>query len=192
MMKYTLSILALLATPALADDAAFSEGSEARPWGLFGETIATFSGTVVDLTCEVSGDCVDNCGDGARQLGIIRDADGVLVNLQKNAQQVFTGAVTDMLPYCGQQVEVDGLLVRDELVGAQNLYLVQVVRAVGDTEWTEANNWQNVWEAAHPEWAGDGRWYRRSGDIRAHLDTTGYFGLGLERDREILDDLYAE
>ncbi len=185
----TLGAIALAST-ASAQDYRFEEGSNARSWNLFAESNATFSGTVVDLTCEVTGDCVDNCGDGARQLGILRASDGVLVNVQKNAQQVFTGGARDLLPFCGQEVDVDGLLLTDEDLGAVNMYLVQFVRPTGSEDWTEANQWQVGWQADNPDWAGDGRWYRRDQDIRAQLDSTGYFGLGLERDAEIKAEVF--
>ena len=44
------------------------------------------------------------------QLGIVREGDGALVLVSKNGQPAFNGAVTDLLPYCGKEVEVDGLL----------------------------------------------------------------------------------
>ncbi len=193
MMKSMITVAALFAaSTAAAQDYRFEEGSNARSWNLFAESNATFSGTVVDLTCEITGDCAENCGDGVRQLGILRDFDGVLVNVQKNDQALFTGGVEELLPFCGQQVDVDGLLLTDEDLGAVNMYLVQFIRPHGTEEWTVAKAWTDNWEAAHPEWAGSGRWYRRSGDIRELLDTTGYFGLGQERDAEIKAELFAE
>lgn len=192
MIKTTLTLSAvLLASTATAQDYRFEEGSNARSWNLFAESQATFTGTIVDLTCEITGDCVENCGGGERQLGILRASDGVLVNLQKNDQALFTGAVRDALPYCGMEVEVDGLLLTDDFLGAQNIYLLQFIRPVGsEEEFVRADQWTTLWEADHPDWAGEGRWYRRDQTIRALLDTTGYFGLGLERDAEILAELY--
>jgi hypothetical protein len=191
MMKSLLICAALVAaSSASAQDWRFEDGSNARSWNLYAESNATFSGTVVDMTCEITGDCPENCGDGARQLGILRDFDGVLVNVQKNDQALFTGGVQDLLPYCGQPVDVDGLLITDDGLGAINMFLVQFVRPAGTEDWAEAKVWTDNWEAAHPEWAGDGRWYRRAGDIRALLDSTGYFGLGLERDAEIKAEIF--
>jgi len=40
-----------------ADPWAFEEGSEAKPWNLYAEIPATFEATVVDLLCEVAGQC---------------------------------------------------------------------------------------------------------------------------------------
>ena len=192
MIKTAISLgAALVASTATAQDFRFEEGSNARSWNLFAESQATFTGTIVDLTCEITGDCVENCGDGARQLGILRASDGVLVNLQKNDQALFTGAVRDALPFCGMEVEVDGLLLTDDFLGAQNIYLLQFIRPLDSGEdWVRANLWTDLWEADHTDWAGEGRWYRRDQTIRALLDTTGYFGLGLERDAQIKAELY--
>ena len=58
-------------SPAFAEK--FSEGSKAKEFGFEEEEKALFSGKVVDVLCEVAGECTDNCGNGARQLGILRD-----------------------------------------------------------------------------------------------------------------------
>jgi len=73
-MKRILTLIACMATtPALAQD--FSEGSQAKSWNLYAEVPQTFSAKVVDITCEITGSCVENCGNGKRQLGLLREAD---------------------------------------------------------------------------------------------------------------------
>lgn len=176
-----------LALPAAAQD--FSAGSTAKSWNLYAEQPAFFAATVVDLTCEITDDCPADCGAGARQLGLLRTADGVLVYPNKNAQPVFTGAAQDLLPFCGQQVEVDGLMLNDPEIGANNVYLVQKIRALGTTEWTPAKQWTKDWAAAHPDVPGDGPWYGRDPRVLAEIATDGYFGLGLEQDATILKEL---
>ena len=42
----------------------------AKEWGIDGEEVVRADATVVDLLCEVTGNCADNCGDGKRQLGL--------------------------------------------------------------------------------------------------------------------------
>lgn len=186
------ALIALLATPAYAQDEPFpfEEGSEARSWNLYAEQPARFEATVVDILCEVAGDCADNCGDGARQLGLVRSADNVLVFPNKNSQAAFTGATVELLPYCGQEVEVDGLLLEDDYLGAKNIYLVQTIRALGEDEWVKGNRWTKVWAENNPDAAGDGPWFRRDPRVLAEIAREGYFGLGLEQDEEIKDFLF--
>lgn len=177
MLKY-LTLFALLPTTAFPQDGPFSEGSEARSWNLAWEEPARFEATVVDMLCEVTGDCANECATG-RQLGLLRAADGVLTYPNKNNQGIFTGAAVDLAPFCGMDVEVDGLMIEDDYVGATNVYLVQMIRTQGDAEWTVASGWTAAWEAANPEAAAmDGRWYRNDPRILALLAEDGYLGTG--------------
>ena len=124
-----IATLGMAAGMAAAQD--FSEGSEARSWNLYAEVPAKFDARVVDVLCEFSGDCPEDCGVGARQLGLLRAADDVLVYPLKNNQPIFTGAATDLAPYCGQDVTVDGLMIEDPDLGAQSVYLLQTIAPDG-------------------------------------------------------------
>ena len=84
-MKQIALIGALAMTPITAAAQDFSEGSEARSWNLWAEQPARFEATVVDILCELTGDCPNNCGDGNRQLGLVRAVDDVLVFPNKNS-----------------------------------------------------------------------------------------------------------
>lgn len=182
--------LCLTTSTAFAQDAdpyAFEEGSKAKTWNLYAEIPATFEATVVDMLCEVAGQCTDDCGGGNRQLGLLRSADGVLVYPNKNSQGAFTGAAVELYPFCGQVVEVDGLLLDDPDLGATNIYLLQTIRLAGETEWVKANNWTKVWAENNPEAAGKGPWFRRDPRVLADIAADGYFGLGLEQDEAIKD-----
>ncbi|MEO0945142.1 MAG: hypothetical protein AAFY06_09915 [Pseudomonadota bacterium] len=183
-MKKTLALIAAVAAaPAVAQD--FSEGSQAKPWKLFAEQPARFEAKVVDILCEVTGNCADNCGDGNRQLGLVRAVDNVLVYPNKNSQTSFNGASADLLPYCGQDVEVDGLILEDPELGATNVYLVQFIRALDEPEFTKANQWTKAWAERNPEVAeGKGPWFRRDPRVKAAIEAEGYFGLGLDREAE--------
>ena len=177
MWKYLIP-LAFLATPVAAQEGPFSEGSEARSWNLAWEEPAFFEATVVDMLCEVAGDCDNQCATG-RQLGLLRAADGVLTYPNKNNQGIFTGAAVDLEPFCGMQVEVDGLMIEDEFVRATNVYQVQRIRLVGDAEWTTANGWTDAWAEQQPEAAEmDGRWYRNDPRVLAEIEDAGYLGTG--------------
>ncbi|WP_300059546.1 hypothetical protein [uncultured Roseobacter sp.] len=178
-MRKLTCLLALIASPLAAQD--FSEGSEARSWNLYAEVPARFEAKVVDVLCELSGDCPDNCGEGARQLGLIRTADDVMVLPMKNSQPAFTGAVAELAPFCGQVIEVDGLMIEDEDLNARNIYLVQRIKA-GEADWIKANTWTKSWAEAHPDAAGKGPWFRRDPRIKEVIASEGYLGLGLEAD----------
>ena len=187
-MRHLAFALALaLPTAAAAQD--FSAGSEAKSWNLYAEQPARFEARVVDILCELSGDCPADCGGGERQLGLLRAADNVLVYPNKNAQALFTGAAVELQPYCGVDVEVDGLMIVDEYLGANNVYLLQKIREVGSEEWVSANRWTKVWEENNPN-AGEGRWYRNDPRVVAEIEAEGYFGLGLERDEEIKKEIF--
>lgn len=187
-MRQVIPALLVLAAPAVAQD--FSEGSQAKSWNLYAEQPALFQAQVVDVLCELTGDCPENCGGGDRQLGLVRAADDVLVLPNKNGQAAFNGAVAELLPFCGAEVEVDGLLIDDPDLGAVNIYQVQLIRKVGDAEWTKADSWTKVWAEKNPEAAGKGPWYRRDPRVKAAIAKDGYFGLGLETDKDIKELLF--
>ncbi len=177
MWKYLIP-LAFMAAPVAAQEGPFSEGSEARSWNLAWEEPARFEATVVDMLCEVAGDCANECATG-RQLGLLRAADGVLTYPNKNNQGIFTGAAVDLEPFCGMQVEVDGLMIEDEYVGATNVYLVQMIREIGSEDWVTANGWTDAWAEQQPEAAAqDGRWYRNDPRVLAEINAAGYLGTG--------------
>lgn len=179
---------AAVALPAVAQD--FSERSEAKTWNLYAEKPARFEAKVVDLLCEMTGDCPVDCGGGARQLALLRSVDGVLVYPNKNAQAAFTGAAAELAPFCGQQVEVDGLLIEDPDLGATNIYLVQKIRAAGESEWIAANRWTREWARANPDAAGEGPWFRRDPRVNAAIAARGYTGLGVEAEQPFLKELF--
>lgn len=173
------AVLSLLASPLAAQD--FSEGSEAKTWNLYAEVPATFEATVVDLLCELTGDCPEDCGAGSRQLGLKRTADDVIVLAMKNSQPAFSGAASDLAPYCNQVVQVDGLMIEDEDFPVSNIYLVQTIQPSGG-EKVKANQFTKKWAERHPEAAGKGPWFRRDPRINEITTREGYLGLGLEED----------
>lgn len=183
-------IAALVATPVLAEGE-FSEGSEARGWGVAGEEPALFTGKVVDILCELTGDCPEDCGDGARQMGILRDADGVLVLAAKNSQPAFTGAARELAPFCGQTVEVDGNLVGDTDLNPAKFYQIQTIRPLDSDEVTKANRWTRVWNEQNPDLKEvKGPWFRKDPAVNALIAENGYLGLGLETDEAFIKEWF--
>lgn len=192
-MTKWLFVAVLLAMPVpVAAEGEFTEGSQAKSWGLLGEEKALFEARVVDILCELSGDCAPNCGDGRRYLGLVRSADQALIIASKNAQGVFTGAGVDLLPYCGRTVEVDGLLIGDADTTPAKVFQVQRIREPGGN-WVAANHWTRAWDAAHPDLAAvEGRWYRKDPRVLKRIETEGYLGLGLEADEAFKEYWFSE
>jgi hypothetical protein len=186
----SLVIAACLVVPqtVLAQD--FAAGSEAKSWNLYAEQPARFEAKVVDILCEITGDCPADCGAGKRQLGLVRTADTALIYPNKNNQPVFSGAANELQPYCGQLVEVDGLMLSDPDIGANNIYQLQKIRAVGATDWVKASRWTKDWQAANPDLTGKDPWFRRDPRVNARIAETGYFGLGLDVDAAAIKDLF--
>lgn len=177
----------LLALGAHAHAAGFAEGSQAKSWNLNGEEKALFSGRVVDVRCELAGDCPPDCGGGRRNLGILRAADGQLVLVLKNAQAAFNGAVEDLLPYCNREVDVDGLLIGDDETVRTKFFQVQFIRAAGEAEWRPATLWTRRWAEKNPGATGEGPWFRRDPRVLEQLAKDGHFGLGHEEDRKFIE-----
>lgn len=180
-------LAALAALPAAAQD--FSAASEARSWNLYAEKPARFEARVVDVLCELTGDCPADCGAGKRQLGLLRSADNVLVLALKNGQPVFSGAAADLAPYCNKVVEVDGLLLDDPELKARNLYQVQTIRE-GGGEPVKANAFTKAWSRENPDAPGKGPWFRRDPRINADIEAHGYLGLGPEADAAFIKEWF--
>jgi len=191
-MKRMIVALALLATsPALAEGE-FAAGSKAKSWNLSGEENAVFEGKVVDALCALTGDCPEDCGAGKRQMGVIRSSDGRFLLANKNGQPAFTGATVDLAPYCGQIVEVDGLLVGDPeitpgITGAK-LFQVQTVRAAGAEAVKKTNLWTKDWAKRNADVGGKGPWFRRDPNVAAEIEANGRLGLGAEADQLYIED----
>ena len=177
-----------LAAPLAAQD--FYEGLKAKSWDLYAEIPAHFDAKFVDLLCELTGDCPEDCGVGKRQMGLLRSADNVLVLAMKNNQPAFTGAAVELAPFCNQTVTVDGLLIDDPDLGAKNLYLVQMIKAEGTDKWVKARKWTKQWAKANPDVAGKGPWFRRDPRINAEIARDGYLGLGLDTDAAFIKELF--
>lgn len=180
-------VVALLTLPAAAQD--FSTDSEAKSWNLYAEVPARFEANVVDILCELTGDCPEDCGAGKRQLGLVRTADNVMVLAVKNSQAAFSGAAVDLAPYCRQTVEVDGLLIDDPDLNVSNIYLVQRIKPENG-EWSKANTFTKKWAESNPDAGGKGPWFRRDPRIREAIARDGYLGLGLETDEAFIKEYF--
>lgn len=191
MLKPIFAVLGavLLALPAAAEGE-FSAGSQVEGWtNLQGREPARFTARVTDIVCALTGDCPADCGNGARLMGLIREADEALVLVSKNREAAFNGGGEDLVPYCGQTVEVDGLLVGDPAVAPTKVYQVFLIRPEGAEEWVKANRWTRIWREKHPEAASkDGPWFRNDPAIAARIAEDGYLGLGPEADATFIEE----
>ena len=113
----------IFATGLLVLFAATGGANAADSWGLEGEKIARFEAKVVDIACELTGNCPANCGAGNRQLGLLTDA-GRLVLPTKN-QVPFAGAAWELVDFCQKRVVVDGLFVNNR---GHEIFALQFVK----------------------------------------------------------------
>ncbi len=158
--------LALMAGPALA----------AEEWGIEHEEKARLTVTVVDIACELTGDCPENCGGGKRQLGLVTE-EGRLIPAAKNFEP-FAGAVVDLLAFCGRKTVVDGLLIENPKLP---MFAVQFKKSADpEGDWARGNWFGKEWEKANPGKEA-GQWFRHDARILAKIERTGKLGVaGLE------------
>ncbi|WP_419905601.1 hypothetical protein [Kiloniella sp.] len=143
----------------------------ANEWGIDGEEAKELNGTVVDLACELSGNCPAQCGAGKRQLGLLL-ADGTLYPVVKGGTN-FAGGTDDLIPHCGKSVHVDGLLITDPLM---TIYFVQRIKSEETGEWSKAKQWGKNWKAANPG-KKLGRWFREDPRVAKIVAEGGKLGI---------------
>jgi len=138
-----------------------------------------FVGTVVDLQCELTGNCADNCGEGKRQLAIKTEEFGTVFAV-KNLNN-YSGAVEEVWPFCAETVEVNGLFTEHKGV---KFFQVQNVREPGGN-WLKATRYLEVWsKQTGKPLSVAGRWYNHDNRVQEILDRDGLLGLGVEADKE--------
>jgi hypothetical protein len=166
-----LSALAVLATlAAIAGDARAAE-----EWGIDNEQAVRFEAKVVDILCELSGDCPAKCGAGKRQLGLLKD-DGTLVVAVKNFE-LFAGAANDLIPFCGERVVADGLLINDPRMP---IFALQFKRRARGGKWRRANWFIRDWaktQGVARDSATAKQWYNNDPTVKAVIARDGVFGI---------------
>ncbi len=164
-MKTIVSLFAALAIFAAANARAAEE------WGIEGEKIARIEAKVVDIACELTGDCPADCGAGKRQLGLLKD-DGTLLLVAKNSD-IFAGAANDLKGFCGKRIIADGLLITTLRMP---LFALQFKRLAPDGEWSRANWFIRDWSKANAGKDGD-EWFRHDENVLNEIKTNGVFGI---------------
>ena len=168
----TVAALGLMAGPALA----------AEGWGIDGEKKTRVEAKVVDLLCEITGQCAKNCGGGKHQLGLLLD-DGRLIPAVKNFEP-FAGATNDLIKFCGKRIVADGLMINNKKMP---LFAVQFKRLAPDGKWSRANQFGKDWvknNKTHGK-GGSGKWFRKDPLIVKLIKKQGVFGIpGLKPEAE--------
>lgn len=152
----------LLAMPARDLQAADS-------WGLNHETVTEIEAKVVDIACELTKDCPEQCGDGKRQLGLLT-SDGKLRLAAKSATN-FAGAALDLKPYCGKTVFADGLLIEHP---AMTIFMVQNLRTSKSDKLVATHAFRKWWTEKHGK---SKQWFRDDPTIKEIIAADGVFGI---------------
>ena len=143
----------------------------AEGWGIDHEKKTRVDAKVVDLLCEVTGDCADNCGDGKRQFGLLLD-DGRLVPVVKNFD-IFAGAQVDLAPFCGKRITADGLMISNPKMP---MFALQFKREAPDGKWSRANWFIKEWSKANPGKNGKA-WYKHDAKVLELIAKDGVYGI---------------
>ncbi len=143
----------------------------AEEWGIDFEKKARVEAKVVDLACELSGDCPQQCGEGKRQLGLLMD-DGKLVPVVKNFE-AFTGATNDLIKYCNQRIVADGLMIDNPKMP---LFALQFSKLADGGKWARANQFGKDWSKANGGKPA-GQWFRKDPTIASIIKKNGVFGI---------------
>ncbi len=156
-----------------------SGAQAAEEWGIDHEAIARVDAKVVDLLCEVTGDCIDQCGEGKRQLGLLFD-DGRLVPVVKNFD-IFAGATVDLISFCGKRITADGLMISNPKMP---MFALQFKREAPDGKWSRANWFIKEWSKANPGKPG-AAWYKHDATVLDVIAKDGVYGIpGLKPEDE--------
>lgn len=157
-------LAALLLTASAAFSAHAGEGV-----GADNEKVLALDAKVVDIACELTKACPADCGAGKRQLGLLT-SDGKLLPAIKSAT-IFASPTRDLLPYCGKQVSVDGLLVANP---AMTIYFVQGIRAKEGEDYAPTDAFEKQWFKANFE---TDEWFRNDPLVKKIIAENGIVGI---------------
>ena len=153
----------------------------AENWGLPNEKFVRFEAKVVDILCELTGDCPKSCGQGKRQLGLLNDKGKLILPLKNSV--FFAGAAAELIDFCGQNVIADGLLTTNR---GYTVMALQFVKRAPDGKWQRTNRCLPKWanqDGVDPKGKKAKRWFENDPRVRALLAKDGKLGLGLAADR---------
>ncbi len=177
-MKRKLIVVLMCASVGLGGMLAPVAARAAEEWGLPDEEVVRFDAKVVDVLCELAGDCPPNCGGGKRQLALLTD-EGKLVLPLKNMVP-FAGTVAELIDFCGKRVTADGLMTTNRGV---TIFALQYVRQAPAGKWRRANRFLPKWAKANnvaPGGAEAKQWFRNDPTVVDLIERQGKLGLGPE------------
>ena len=171
-LLFALALVTVVVGPAQAAD----------EWGLPGEEVVRFEAKVVDILCELTGNCAEGCGAGRRQLGLLTD-EGRLVLPLKNFTP-FSGATAELTDFCGKRVVADGLFSTNR---GHTIFALQFVKEAPDGKWRRANRFLPQWAEANgfaPGGPEAKQWFRNDPQVKAMIAADGVLGLGAKADQD--------
>lgn len=148
-------------------------------WPITNADEQAFTGEVIDIMCEHGGNCVENCGEGSRQLALKTKQTGVVL-VAKNLTN-YSGAADELWPYCGQNIQVSGLFTEHQNI---RFFQVQNVRPPGG-EWLKATAYNEAWaERSGKPLSQAIVWQSIDDRVKAVIERDGVLGLGPAADQE--------
>lgn len=177
-MKRKIVLVLISAAVGLSVMLATDAARAADEWGLPDEKVVRFDAKVVDVLCELTGDCPTNCGGGKRQLALMTD-EGNLVLPVKNVVP-FAGAAAELIEFCGKLVTADGLMTTNRGV---TIFALQFVRQAPAGKWRRANRFLPQWAKTKnfaPGGAEAKQWFRNDPVVVELIKRQGKLGLGPE------------
>jgi len=154
---------------------------EIESWPITAAEKNQFSGKVVDVQCELSGNCTADCGAGKRQLAIKTTNKKLgTVLIAKNLNN-YTGAADELSQFCGQQIDINGLFTEHRGV---RFFQVQNIREAGG-QWQKATKYLDAWverSGKSPQQAKD--WHEHDERVSGIIKRDGRLGLGTKADQD--------
>jgi len=174
-------MIGLLLGAGLIQAGCATPAGKVESWPVTGAEENQFSGTVVDVLCELGGNCADECGQGKRQLAIkSQDKNIGTVLVAKNLTN-YSGAADELWQLCGQQIDLNGLFTEHKGV---RFFQVQNIREPGG-QWQKANKYLSAWverSGKSPQQAKN--WQDHDERVKDILSRDGRLGLGTEADQD--------
>lgn len=144
-------------------------GRAAESVGAQYENETKLTGKVVDVLCELTGSCSKACGDGHRVLGL-KTADNTVYLIAK-CTPIFAGANESVIPFCGKDIDVDGLLIKNPKM---TLLFIQKYREAGVGDWKDADGFDAAWKAKNGE---ADEWFRKDPVVVEQISKNGPLGI---------------